>query len=92
MTFFLFDPKNIIKNRGRYTWKKNEIPLIKQIAKIKTFHSHIKLKDKEMIESAKKNGALDLGFYLPIDGEEIYKKANKNGIEVILEEVFIDNN
>lgn len=67
-----------------------EISLIKQVAKIKTMNLKLDIDDRKMINLAKSNGYINLGYYRPNEGEEISQKCIEVGLQVVVEDSYID--
>lgn len=68
-----------------------DMPVLKQVAKIKMLAIHFNGKDKYIISSAKSNGFVDMGIYRPIEAEKMQIKGKELGLIVELEEVFIND-
>lgn len=87
-------PDNCLENRRfKVVVKiKTDIPILKQVAKIKMLTTDFNEKDKEIINSAKNNGFVNIGIFRPIDAEKIESKGKELGLTLELEEVFINDN
>lgn len=66
----------------------NEVLIVKQVARVKKLIKNLLSNDRDVIDSAKKNGYIDLGTFIPSIAEEILTKGIKMGLDIKFEDII----